>query len=495
MNAQFEQYAREHLSGHEVRVDTDALWAEVYPQIKPEKGNRKILWFFLAGLFIGLAGFGVFYFNKNTNTTEITAPDSLKATNDIKPAVSPNPIGEKETMATAAIVETEANQENTTTDVITSTTTKEATIINLNHPNAKTANGQSKGIKSVTDNPTYSAVKTTDAKAKSIEESGATTNDLPAGNPAKDVDNSSVLKRNFKSASRLPLLFPKTLEVNSLRDVDITPFTPKLKPMLAGDILAKKDNKKKKSTPDIFRDMKFGIGLYSGISQSNSDLEIKNESATDFLLARTVAEKQLETIHFGLNAMVQTEKNLYLRTGVEYTRVASLFSRNATIETMDTTQGIVEYVISALTGDTIDVIEGDVIVTRTTSYNKKSYNYFHLVDVPVILGFNFTDSENPWVLGVEAGIYANVFIKNKGDIPLDDGSFYDIGDDPQKWYKTNIGISPFVGINAAYNISYNLQIHLSPSFRFNSVYSTDANPLTEKHGNLGVLGGVRYFFD
>ncbi|MFT5765812.1 MAG: hypothetical protein ACI8X3_003249, partial [Saprospiraceae bacterium] len=323
----------------------------------------------------------------------------------------------------------------------------------------------------------------------------------------KDKDNLSdndfsadntilVPKRNFTSAAMLPTLLPGVINYNLFTDVDITSFTPKLKSVLAGNVLPKEDKKKRKNTPDIFRDIKFGMGLYTGLSRSNSDLEAKTGSATPFVVARTFSEKQLETIHFGLNAFIQTDKGLYLRTGAEYTRIGSLFSRNAEQVTMDTTQGIIKYEISGISGDTINIIEGDVIVTRTTRYIKKSYNYFHLIDVPVIFGYNFGENDDTWRIGLEAGIYANVFLKNKGEIPLEtDGSFYDLADDPQKWYKTNIGISPFVGVNIAYNVSQNIQLHFSPNFRFNAVYSTDANPIKEKHGNLGVQAGIRYFFD
>ena len=113
--------------------------------------------------------------------------------------------------------------------------------------------------------------------------------------------------------------------------------------------------------------------------------------------------------------------------------------------------------------------------------------------MPVILGYNF--GSDPWSIGVEGGVYANIMIQSKGEIARPDETFYDKEEDPDGWYKNNIGISPFVGFNVGYKVTDNVQIHFSPSFRFPSTFSTSNNPLVEKHGTLGVSAGVRYFFD
>ena len=484
MNANFEQYAREQITGHEVRVDAEALWADIYPHVKPENGNRKILLFFILGVFVTLTGFGLFYYNNANNSDTIPTPSLDIATAMNSPVIINSSIEEVTTAATIS----ESN-------LAIKNTTKEATTTQSNLNIKSTTVAQSAQAK-ISSNK---GVKQTQVNKP------ANLNQLIVVEKEKDIISGSNIdatnatltskRKNYLSVEQLPTLFPKGLEFDRLENIDISAYKPKLKPMLAGNIFPpKEDKKKRKNTPDIFRDIKYGVGLYGGLSQSSSDLEAKSESAGPLVEARTIAESQLETLHLGLNAFIQTDKGLYLRSGVEYTRIGSLFSRNSEQVTMDTTIGIVEYQINAITGDTT-FVEGDVIVTRTTRYNKKSYNYFHLVDVPVIFGFNFGENDDDWRIGVEAGVYANVLIKNKGEIPLADGSFYDIGDDPQKWYKTNIGISPYVGINLAYNYSQNLQFHATPSFRFNSVFSTDANPLTEKHGSLGVQAGVRYFFD
>lgn len=75
MNARFENYAREQFSNHQVEVDAEALWANVYPEVKKDNRGKKGLWIFLSGLLIGILGFGVFYFNQDTSAP--LADDSL----------------------------------------------------------------------------------------------------------------------------------------------------------------------------------------------------------------------------------------------------------------------------------------------------------------------------------------------------------------------------------------------------------------------------------
>ncbi len=485
MNAEFEKYAREQLSHYEMSIDTDALWAGVSAQIRPEKPRRKGgLWFFLLGIVVGLGLVALFFANDNIQT---------EASSAVIHEANANKLHQQSSGTPAAIDNAQEKSLNTTTSDSNDPLVKEEPIVNIN--STKEASATSKNI-SVASN------------SKSLKlQRGANNSNIPPTStntlPVTDSDDNistisdkgkqpalgiSVVREQFQALKPLPTLSPGFLH----SEKDFSPeFLAGFKTLPAN--FGNKDFKKRgRRKGAFFRDLRFGLGLYGGLSRSNADLEAKNASAEEFLLLRTNTEKQLETIHLGLNAIVQSEQNFFFRTGIEYTRIASLFSRNSQVVEQDSVPGIVEIQINGITGER-DTIFGDVLVTRTTDYRKKSYNYFHLVDVPVIIGYNF--GTDPWRIGVEAGIYANVFIRNKGDIGLESGEFYDIGEDEEEWYRNNIGISPYVGINAAYNVSENIQIHLTPSFRFNSLFSTDANPLEQQHGNLGVRAGVRYIFD
>jgi predicted 3-demethylubiquinone-9 3-methyltransferase (glyoxalase superfamily) len=164
----------------------------------------------------------------------------------------------------------------------------------------------------------------------------------------------------------------------------------------------------------------------------------------------------------------------------------------STIETIDSVDGIQKIYINNNTGDTI-FIYGQVPVTTTTTYNKITYNYFHLLDIPLLLGYTYKNESNNFSFGFEAGALINISTKTKGEIMTPDNEFYDMKADNLNWFKDNIGVSFSASVNVAYHLNENFQIYLAPTARLESVFSTEANPIEQKHGSLGVNIGARYF--
>ena len=240
--------------------------------------------------------------------------------------------------------------------------------------------------------------------------------------------------------------------------------------------------------------MTFGFGLYGGISRSTAELRLNENIDPEYLSSRLGSEKQLETLHLGFEVLAQTDQGVYLRTGAQYSRIARKFAINAERITFDTVpEGIQAIYVNTTTNDTIYVY-GPVVSETSTTYNKTTYNYFHLLDIPVMAGYTFK-SNDQWSIGVEAGAILNISSKSKGEIYDESGEFYDLKTDPNKWYKTNVGVSFAAGLSAAYHLDRNFQVYLSPNFRMNSVFSTDKNPIKQSHASLGVNAGIRYFLD
>lgn len=466
MNANFEQYARQQLDGQEIAVDAEALWADIQPHVRPERGNRKIFWMFLSGLIAGLLLTGAVYMNINRTAEPVIKTTPLSSGNDQASA----------TIATNQ--EVEASIALTTTKVTTPppSSTKEANNQGAVPPKQDKVLGSDQPITSGLATNYNTTLNEDKLLMIASEEKGAIIL------PVKTIE---TIEKSFVPATELPSVATKMLDIEQ-QEVALP----------ALNIKEVKQRTIKRGFD--FDDLRYGIGLYGGISRSNTDITAKAPTSSDHLILRANSEKQLETLHLGFNVLVEAEQGIYLRTGAEYSRIGSLFSRDSEFVEIDSSEfGIIGLDIKEQLDGTFDTtfIEGPIIVKRTTQFTKKTYNYFHLVDIPVIFGYNFGNFEDTWRIGVEGGIYANVSMSTKGEISLADGTFYDIGEDDNKWYKTNVGISPFIGINVAYNVNENIQLHFSPSFRFNSVFSTDANPFKERHANLGVQAGARYFFD
>lgn len=511
MNAEFEKYAHDQFDQYEVPVDTEALWAEIEPVIRPKKDNRRFLWFFLCGLLIGGIGIAGLYkglqpINDNaSNTAELS---TLAIKQDAPSSGSENQVAANDPLPTPNVNATQIEksvQGNIPAPQTQASLYRERPKPLLDQIEVSTENNNTVSKNAKNDNLNQLTL-------------GIPNNDLSLGNDEGgkeeltkiELDNNSALLLNQDESQAQNEIasdaWSKALAPLSLFNGSIAAeerFAAEMETLEAiKEDLEKEDlseilnnqakNKNIKRRSPFFRDIQFGIGAYGGISRSTTELAPRTAADQTYELLRINSEKQLETLHAGLSALIVSDEKLYLRTGVEYTRIGSLFSQSSSRVEIDSVPGIVEIQINEVTGDTTE-IPGNLLRTRTTSYIKKSYNYFHLVDVPIIFGYNF-GSENV-TIGIEAGIYANVFLQNKGEVFQPDESFYDKGEDPDGWYKNNIGISPFIGCNIAYHLNENLQLHLSPGFRFQSVYSTSSNPLKEQHANLGVTAGVRYIFD
>jgi hypothetical protein len=510
MNSEFEKYAKDQFDHYEVPVDTESLWAEIAPIVKPKKDNRRIIWFFLGGLLIGSLGIASLYQGLQNPSAEVMTIRELNSekdqgsilSNEQQRANDPLPtLGEstsivkkgdtKKPVKEIKQANINSSQPNELADNLQkSNSIKESSVAEkvskIDQSNTLITNQNNAVLLNASNNGNHLAKGRQSNAEQLLAEDDQMRNNFKNENQERAWSRALVpffvfaepLVSDKRFASEMEVLdaFKKRLEKNRLEE-------------LSSD---KKVGLTKKRRGSFLNDIQFGLGIYGGVSRSTSELEPRNTQSSDYELLRINSEKQLETLHAGLSALLVSNEKLYLRTGLEYTRIGSLFSQNAERVEVDSVEGIVEIQINEFTGDTTEIL-GYLQRTRTTRYIKKSYNYFHLVDVPLILGYNFGSEDV--TIGIEAGIYANILVKNKGEVFQQDESFYDKKEDPQGWYKSNLGISPFIGCNVTYHFNENLQIHLSPGFRFPSVYSTSANPLREEHANLGVQAGVRYIFD
>ena len=89
MNTEFEKYAREQLDGHEIQVDTETLWTNVYPHVKKDNGNRYLTWIFLFGLFAIAGTLSLLNYQHNRSfvaedLTEVVSSKSIADQNNYK---------------------------------------------------------------------------------------------------------------------------------------------------------------------------------------------------------------------------------------------------------------------------------------------------------------------------------------------------------------------------------------------------------------------------
>ncbi len=504
MNPEFEKYAREQFQQQEAEVDTDELWANVYPHVKKEKSKRRFFWLFFLGLLIGMASYalidnssGPFDFAQGKSESESFDAELSKCEeSEVTKAMDETTAktsGELTTIAsTEKINSTPTTVENTATKLTsTEQTTKQTTgSYTLKHNelktneklNNKSGTNASQNISSAPQVKTENTINTstpTSTESDLTEDKNSTVANFGSG--------FSSLKESSLERLQMPALLFESFEIIAIES----------KGSISKNILD--DDEDDGRTPPALRNIRFGLGLYGGISKSSRLLSAQNDSietVKDILDARNTYERQLETLHLGFSVLVQKKlqnnHNLYLRTGLEYTRVASVLTRESERVEIDSTDGVTEVLINNVTGQT-DSIMGQVAVVRTTSYKKRTYNYTHLLDIPVVTGYQL--GNYPWTIGIEAGVYINLSARYVGETARPNSTYYDLEEDDFRWYRSKLSLTPFVGVHAAYYLSENMQIYVSPGFKFPTLVSTDEYRLDEKYSHLGLRAGVRYIFD
>ena len=482
--SKFEKYAAVKINNHASDVDVEALWNDILPHV--QKGNSRrggLIWFFVIGLLVVSATFFILKDSKSSGSeneiSQLSSAGIITDQNDQKPSSS------KETLAIPAL---KSENDNLAEKVaqISIPPTKKSKLIENNSP----ANSNSKKYKVINATPTSNVkLVTEEVSASNSVELQIVLEEEPVNQIIEpQVENTPLEKTGIllnnepvsaTFAQSETLIEKDELEIESLIDsTELILITPNAV-----------NEEEEDRTRKRFK-LRYGVGLYGGYSSSFSSLKAKDTMSADYLQMRLQTEEQLETIQMGFEGIVLSEVGVYLKTGLQYARIARKLSLNSTLEMVDSVHGIQRIYVNNNTNDTI-FIYGQVPVTTRTTYNKTTYNYFHLVDIPVIVGYTY-NNEN-WSFGVEGGALFNISTKSKGEIMNPEGEFYDMKADNLNWFKDNVGVSFTASVMAAYHLNDNFQIYLAPTARLESVFSTDDNPIDQKHGSLGFNIGARYF--
>ena len=119
------------------------------------------------------------------------------------------------------------------------------------------------------------------------------------------------------------------------------------------------------------------------------------------LSLRNTFEAPLEALHANLLFNAHFPSGFYLSSGVAFTQISEVYSNNSTQTTIEIDPMGIQKRIINITGDTIDVI-GPVETTITSTFSKKFYNTYRMVDIPVFIGYqyDFGDWKTDFSLGL-----------------------------------------------------------------------------------------------
>ena len=478
----FEQHVHNRFDGREVKVDKNELWANISPQLdSTQKDRRKAWWFFLMGLSVGVVLLSLFLFSQDETAIDqavnITPTITNTAVSLEKEIVQANTLTNQQLNNSTAKKEKQKNIENNTT-----------TTINKNYSNNKNTlsnsniSARAKDIKPVGNQfPETSIIK--------INNSKPTSQISPLKTAATLFQNSfepeqQIEKKvnNFAKAKTEKQLNEQLLELPSLT-TELFSNTVINEENIPTDITEYDDSF---ITPQKSK-LRFGLGIYAGVSKTQNTLQENDQSEYIYTQLRASTEDQLQTVHLGFSALIEIKRNLYLQTGFEYSKISSRLNLDDEWILMDTVDNLL--IRNGVVNDTIGA--GDQFIFSQVIKNT-TRNSFHLLDLPVLVGYQFGKAR--WRVGLEAGVFINLRLRKEGQIMSPTISMYDLNTDNNDWYETNVGIRPHFGIISTYDLNNNYQLYFSTGMTFNQVFSTGNNPIKEQKSMFGIRLGGRYYF-
>lgn len=232
-----------------------------------------------------------------------------------------------------------------------------------------------------------------------------------------------------------------------------------------------------------------GGGVHTGVSYQMVELTTSDPANEAWLQNRIETESNLEQITVGVEALLKTKFNWYLRTGVDYHRSVSQFEFSGTLIDEKETNGLIKTIRNPFNGVVTE--EYGVTSERTeTLWNKKIFNKIHQINTPIIIGKEF--SLTNWTVGVEAGALLNWSLRQSGQI-LDGSNFYYLDDDPNDWFRNKTEMGWLGSIQVGYFFTPKTQLLVGVVYQSPITLSEDHNPILQKQSNIGLQVAARYW--
>lgn len=433
----FDKHIRNIFENHEVPVDTEELWQKVEPSLNKKPGRK--LWpvFLLVSLGI-LSGIYLII-----DRAYVPATDSLAlAGNDTsyfgKKGQLIDPVTEQTFTASQNIGLPAEEQQSTASAVQTS------------------------GKSQLTAQPKWS---------ESFISNTVDENDEVAG-PEKTL----VLTGSDQNPEFTAFSTPK-VDLSPLVQPVILLFQPFSKPILA--VKAK------------FPGFRFSVDLFGGADYSQKFLVARNLDDTWYKEKREATELPLESYHFGAHLNARHLSGWFAGSGMVYYRTTELFESKDRVLVEKVTDDIVEIITHA--DGSIEERSGSKIILEPKSWEKRKYNAYHFIEVPVFGGYSFPVGSTQ--MEIYSGISFNVFFDQQGEILSQAGLPVNLEDTGADVFRKRAALSGIFGINSLIPVNERWVIFVSPVVQGHlKSITTSQYPLEQRYLKAGVRLGTRLRF-
>jgi len=473
-----ENVFKEKLYQHTMPV-RDGLWDAIEAQLPAKKDQRifPLFWFtlFSATLLGGVLMLGVFN-QKNLNTHPANLPQTSIA--DASMADE-----EKQNAQQTAPSTNESTQESNTTsstDDITNTTSSNNTIIN----NSSSQTSNQKNNKSTGRNQVTPVVKRgTTSKSTSISAS---------------MDNSVDSDNISSSSSSSTLALASNVSNRNHANNEAIDFLPQQDVYLEVEESEMATVSMLKPDPNCYKfsgtgnKLVLSADVYGGPGFSpKSYTHTNDESSIVYADARKATENNQYAWSIGARVNLQHRSGFTGRIGINYTQVGDLFDYTDSLATQSTT-----------VTDSFFAADGTFLYTETTqklilgTLIKKIHNTYRYLDIPLIIGYEMPMGRS--TILVNAGPVFNLTSSHEGqilDANLHPRSITEGDAGAIDVYKTNIGMSLYLGAGYLFPISDQFSGLIEPSFIYRlDPVTLDSYPLQEHRHYAGLNVGIRYHF-
>lgn len=230
------------------------------------------------------------------------------------------------------------------------------------------------------------------------------------------------------------------------------------------------------------------LEFYLSPDYANKNLQGNN---TAYLKSRLNTEYPILSYSTGVRVGYLFNNGAVLKSGLNYSSINERFHI------------IIENVISTQTVITIDTIrhsDGTYSIKRDTSIHEKlgiediqKMTSYKMVGIPLIAGFEFRRWNHNF--GINTGLIFNLITYQKGYMLNSNGDIEQFGNDDNKIFQNNLGISFYASVFYSYRFKNHFELFVEPKIRYYLKSFTLSNyPLEQKYTKYGISFGGRYIF-
>jgi len=487
-----EKKIKDKLQHNEINIDTNELWNEVYPRIKPKR-NKKVMFFILTGLLWVTSLFIVGYYCKSdkTKVVELNVIADNEEMNIASSPVTTQEVSESEKhFDLKSAKDKEYNTENITSEESLSSKSEMINDVNRDSGLSTTSNRsvlQPKkrnhvGNENTRPKKTISQgfVKQLDKVKTSQPDKKIIPEDL--GSDIKDeksdlqtIQSRVVSESDINDIDRSINNWPATLTNNAI---------PSLKfeypqPNIPNDFYA--------AHVESASFSKLSVYLRGGISSISRSLSAKENIATVDLQQRINAESPLESVSGELGISYQLRPNLLISAGINYNRINEQIQDSYSVtDTVLLENVIIENIISSRGSEPVF---GNIESARTVSTNLTAYNRYS--DIALSLDLTYllrTQGVKPYVT---AGMQQSISSSQSGYWLINDNDLYDLSQDPNSYLSRSYGLGLRLGVGVDLDLSDRSSLRIGGKYtKYLNSITSEAYSLKQKYNLLGLSAGL-----